>query len=306
MGLLDDRVVIVTGAGRGIGASVARLFAKENARVVVNDLGVAMDGSHPDAGPATQLVAEIRRAGGEAVTNTDDISDFEAARRLVHQAIDTYGRVDVLINVAGILRDRMVFNLGESDWDDVIRVHMKGTFNTTRHASAYWRGLCNPEGQFRIINFISGAGLYGAPTQSNYAAAKLGILGFTYSCANALARYGVTVNAIAPAANTRMTDSIIDDERRSQQHTSDRSPDNIVPAVMYLASVRSDWCNGQAFYARGYQIGLVSVPQIIRDITVPGPSDVVQAFDLIEQAFRPTVVNTLNPYRYSAQVRRPL
>jgi len=209
MARLDGRVAIVTGAGRGIGRSVAKLLASEGASVVVNDLGAEMDGSGQDAGPAQQVVAEIAEAGGKAVVNGADISDFDAAEGLVRGAIDQFGRLDVLVNVAGILRDRMVFNMTETEWDDVIRVHLKGTFNTTRFASAHWRSLRDEAAQNRIINFTSVSGLHGAPGQPNYAAAKMGIVGLTYSAAHSLAKYGVTVNAISPGAATRMTASTI-------------------------------------------------------------------------------------------------
>ena len=179
----------------------------------------------------------------------------------------------MLVNVAGILRDRMVFNLSWEDWDAVIRVHLGGTFNTTRHAAAYWRELRNPEGHFRIINFTSGSGMHGAPGQPNYAAAKYGIVGLTYSCANALQRYGVTSNAISPAANTRMTQSV-PTERQRLQMDDEMSPDNVAPAVAYLAAERSDWCNGQVILALGYQIGLFNVPEVVREIVSPsGPWD---------------------------------
>ena len=207
MARLDGRVAIVT-AGRGIGRSVAKLLASEGASVVVNDLGAEMDGSGQDAGPAQQVVAEIAEAGGKAVVNGADISDFAAAEGLVAGAIDQFGRLDVLVNVAGILRDRMVFNMTETEWDDVIRVHLKGTFNTTRFASAHWRSLRDETAQNRIINFTSVSGLHGAPGQPNYAAAKMGIVGLTYSSAHSLAKYGVTVNAISPGAATRMTESV--------------------------------------------------------------------------------------------------
>ena len=205
MARLDGRVAIVTGAGRGIGRSVAMLLASEGASVVVNDLGASVDGSGQDTGPAHDVVAEIAEAGGKAIANGADISDFAAAENLVESAIEQFGRLDVLVNVAGILRDRMVFNMTEQEWDDVIRVHLKGTFNTTRFASAHWRSLREETAQNRIINFTSVSGLHGAPGQPNYAAAKMGIVGLTYSSAHALAKYGVTVNAVSPGAATRMT-----------------------------------------------------------------------------------------------------
>ena len=288
---LEGRVAIVTGAGRGIGASVAKLFANEGAKVVVADLGVDVDGTGSDTSLATQTVEDIKKNGGEAVVNSSDVADWNDAEGLVQQAIDTYGKLDILVNVAGILRDRMVFNMTEEEWDAVVRVHMKGTFNTVRFASAYWRGQRNPEAHNRIINFTSGSGLHGAPGQPNYAAAKLGIVGFTYSCANALGRYGVTANAIGPAAATRMTSSI-PDERRSaalDEENQEMSPDNVAPAVAYLASERSDWCTGQVIQARGYTIGLYNVPAIIREIESPGPWDLDIAFNAIERNFEPAV-----------------
>jgi NAD(P)-dependent dehydrogenase (short-subunit alcohol dehydrogenase family) len=289
--LLEGRVAVVTGAGRGIGASVARLLAAEGAKVVVNDLGVSVDGSGADKSHAQQVVDDITAAGGEAVVNSDDIAEFSNGESIVRQAIDTYGKLDVLVNVAGILRDRMVFNMTEEEWDAVVRVHMKGTFNTCRFASAYWREQRNADAHNRIINFTSGSGLHGAPGQPNYAAAKLGIVGFTYSCANALGRYGVTANAIGPAAATRMTSSI-PDERRSgllDEENKEMSPDNVAPAVAYLASERSDWCTGQVIQARGYTIGLYNIPAVIREIASPGPWDLDTAFEMIERNFTPAV-----------------
>jgi NAD(P)-dependent dehydrogenase (short-subunit alcohol dehydrogenase family) len=288
---LEGRVAIVTGAGRGIGASVAKLFANEGAKVVVADLGVDVDGSGSDTSLATQTVEDIKKNGGEAVVNSSDVADWNDAEGLVQQAIDTYGKLDILVNVAGILRDRMVFNMTEEEWDSVVRVHMKGTFNTVRFASAYWRSQRNPEAHNRIINFTSGSGLHGAPGQPNYAAAKLGIVGFTYSCANALGRYGVTANAIGPAAATRMTSSIPDERRSSalDEENKEMSPDNVAPAVAYLATERSDWCTGQVIQARGYTIGLYNIPAIIREIESPGPWDLDTAFNMIERNFEPAV-----------------
>src|SRR6266576_3173002 len=248
MARLDGRVAIVTGAGRGIGRSVARLLASEGASVVVNDLGSAVDGSGHDSGPAHDVVAEIAEAGGKAVANGADISVFAAAESLVQTAIEEFGRLDILVNVAGILRDRMVFNMTEQEWDDVIRVHMKGTFNTTRFASAHWRSLREEAAQNRIINFTSVSGLHGAPGQPNYAAAKMGIVGLTYSSAHALAKYGVTVNAISPGAATRMTASIPTSRRRTRPDENEWSPDNVAPIVAYLASERSGWSSGRVIH----------------------------------------------------------
>lgn len=295
-GMVEGRVAVVTGAGRGIGASVAQLLAKEGAQVVVNDLGVALDGTGGEKGPAQEVVDEITAAGGTAMTNGDDISDFRAAEALVTQAVDTYGKLDVLVNVAGILRDRMVFNMSEEDWDAVIRVHLRGTFNTVRHASAYWRRERDAEGRHRIINFTSSSGLHGAPGQPNYAAAKMGIVGLTYSCANSLRAYGVTSNAISPGAATRMTESVPGDRRRAGSGEADeRSPDNVAPAVAYLASTRSTWCNGQVISARGYAIGLYDVPHMIRQVVSSTPWDLETAARMIESTFRPALGDGGNP-----------
>src|SRR5579871_6377688 len=165
MGKLDGRVAIVTGAGRGIGSGVARLLAREGASVVVADLGVSLDGSNPDSSPAHQTVQAIKDAGGNAVANLGDVGDFQAAEGLIQQAIDSFGKLDIVVNVAGILRDRMLFNMSEQEWDAVIRVHLKGTFNTAHYAAAYWREQRNPEGHYRLINFTSVSGLHGAPGQ---------------------------------------------------------------------------------------------------------------------------------------------
>jgi NAD(P)-dependent dehydrogenase (short-subunit alcohol dehydrogenase family) len=290
MSRLDGRVAIVTGAGRGIGRSVALLLAAQGAAVVVNDLGAALDGSGHDVRPAFEVVTEIGEAGGKAIANFGDVSDHAAARGLISIAVQQFGRLDVLVNVAGILRDRMVFTMSEQEWDDVIRVHLRGTFNTTKFAAAHWRSLRDESAQNRIINFTSVSGLHGAPGQPNYAAAKMGIVGLTYSCANALGRYGVTANAISPGAATRMTESV-PAERRRAVTTSDaeRSPDNIAPIVAYLASEQSGWINGQVVSARGYEVALYNTPQPI--ITIPGtqPWDADALATEVERSFGPTL-----------------
>jgi NAD(P)-dependent dehydrogenase (short-subunit alcohol dehydrogenase family) len=287
MARLDGRVAIVTGAGRGIGRSVARLLAGEGASVVVNDLGSAVDGSGHDSGPAHDVVAEIAEAGGKAVANGADISVFAAAENLVQTAIEEFGRLDILVNVAGILRDRMVFNMTEQEWDDVIRVHLKGTFNTTRFASAHWRSQRDESAQNRIINFTSVSGLHGAPGQPNYAAAKMGIVGLTWSSARALGKYGVTVNAISPGAATRMTDSVPTGRRRTRPDVDEWSPDNVAPIVAYLASERSGWITGRIIHSSGYEVSLYSNPEPVVRIVGTGPWQPDALAEQVERSFGP-------------------
>ena len=293
---LKDRVAIVTGAGRGIGASIARLMASEGAAVVVNDLGGSVDGEGADDAPAREVVREIEAAGGRAVANFDDVSDYDAAEQIIRTALNEYGQLDILCNVAGILRDRMIFNMTEAEWDAVIAVHLKGTFNTSKYASIYWRS--ERKGNYRLINFTSVSGLSGSPGQPNYAAAKLGIVGLTYSCANALGRYGVTSNAISPGAATRMGDTIPPDRRRQlnsaqQQAAEDRaremSPDNVAPPVVYLASEESGWINGQVIGASGYQVSLFNTPEAVRQIQGKEPWTVDDMFQRMPAIFRPAI-----------------
>jgi NAD(P)-dependent dehydrogenase (short-subunit alcohol dehydrogenase family) len=291
MGLLDGRVALVTGGGRGIGAAVAKQFGAQGAHVVVSDAGVDVDGTGSDEGPAAEVAAEITAAGGSAIADVTDVTDFEACGRLVDTAIETFGRLDVLVNVAGILRDGMVFKMTEENWDAVIDVHLKGTFNTTRHASAWWRE--NRGGQFRLINFTSLSGLQGAPSQPNYAAAKMGIVGFTFSCANALRNYGVTSNAIAPIAGTRMTQGI-GGGRASADYGDENirlSPDNVVPPVLYLASDRSDWLNRRVIFAGDGRISLMTNPVVEREIVShDGKWEIDAAFDQMEESFKSAVL----------------
>src|SRR3984885_2309416 len=290
MGVIDGRVAIITGGARGIGASISPLFAGEGAALVINDLGGAPGGSGGDTGPATQIADEITAAGGTAVGDGGDIGDVATGERLVRTAVERYGRLDIVVNVAGILRDRMIFNLAEQDWDAVIRVHLKGHYSTVRPASAYWREQRNPQGHFRIINFTSVSGLDGSPGQPNYAAAKMGIVGLTYSLAQGLARYGVTANAIAPGAATRLTATVPQDKRvvredRPSQSASgspsasaspseedlERSPDNIAPVALFMASEQSDWLTGRVVSSSGYEVGLYENPQIIRQVSSTAP-----------------------------------
>ncbi len=285
MGWLDGRVAIVTGAGRGIGAAVATMLAAEGAAVVVNDLGADLDGTGADSTPAQSVVAAIGDAGGSAVVDGADVGDHTEAETLVRKAVEQFGRLDVLVNVAGILRDRMIFNMSEQDWDAVIRVHLKGTFNTIRHASAHWREVRDETAHHRIINFTSDTGLFGGPTQPNYAAAKMGIVGLTLSCANALVRYGVTANAVAPVADTRMTADLPESIRRSSQ--SERSPEAVARLVTFLASEASSWCSGRVLGVRGNELSLYTNPQIVRQVTSHEPWSLDEMAGALERHFRP-------------------
>lgn len=292
MGTLDGRVAIVTGAGRGIGAEIAKLFAQEGAAVVINDLGVATDGTGGDSSPAHDVAAEIVAAGGQAIANGSDIADAATGEALVQTAIKEFGKLDALINVAGILRDRMIFNLSPEDWDAVIRVHLRGTYSTVRPAAAYWREQRNPEGHYRIVNFTSVSGLHGAAGQPNYAAAKMGIVGLTYSLANALGRYGVTANSISPGAATRMTDTVPTDRRRAGSADSDeapqeRSPANVAPIVAYMASTDSDWLSGRTVHSAGYAVSLYNNPEPIAEVTSDGPWSLADLKAKVESTFRP-------------------
>jgi len=251
---LDGRVCIVTGAGRGIGRAHATMLAAHGARVVVNDLGGARDGTGADAAPAQEVAASIVATGGVAVANTDDVSDWSGAERMVRQAVATFGGLDVLVNNAGILRDRMLVNMTEEEWDAVIRVHLRGTFAPSRHAAAYWRDRAKrgEHNDARIINTTSISGLYANPGQSNYGAAKAGIAAFTLIAAQELARYGVTVNAVAPGALTRMTeDTKLDDETRPRY-----DPEWVATVVTWLASADSRDVSGEVIESNGLVIAI--------------------------------------------------
>jgi NAD(P)-dependent dehydrogenase (short-subunit alcohol dehydrogenase family) len=267
-GIVDGRIVVVTGAGRGIGRAHALAFAAEGARVVVNDLGAGIDGSGGSAGPAQDVVDEIEALGGKAVANTDDVASWDGAAALVRTAVETFGGLDVLVNNAGFLRDRMLVNLGEDEWDAVIRVHLKGHFAPTRHAAEYWRAEAKAGRTrvARVINTSSGAGLLGSVGQGNYSAAKSGILGLTLVAAAEFARYGVTVNAIAPAARTRMTEAAFAEDMAAPEDGFDAmAPENVSPLVVWLGSEESAGVTGRVFEVDG---GRVSIAQGWRHGTV--------------------------------------
>ena len=254
-------MVVVTGAGRGIGREHALEFARQGAKVVVNDLGSDMDGSGSSSGPAGEVVDEIRAMGGEAVANGDDVSDMDGAARLIRTAIDTFGRLDTLVNNAGILRDRMLVNMTPDEWDAVIRVHLRGTFAPTRAALDYWRerSKAGESNDARIVNTTSPSGIYGNVGQTNYGAAKAGIAAFTVIAAMEVGRYGVTVNAIAPAALTRMTENLTMGQRAAEQPADEfnpLTPDNIAPIVVWLGSSESAGVTGRVFNVRGGHISV--------------------------------------------------
>jgi len=273
-GICEGRVVVVTGGGRGIGRGHALEFARQGARVVVNDLGAEVDGTGSSAGPAGEVVEEIRGLGAEAVANGDDVSDMAGARRLIDTALTTFGGLDVLVNNAGILRDRMLVNMTDSEWDAVIRVHLRGTFAPMRWASEYWRNRVK-DGQSndaRIINTTSPSGIYGNVGQTNYGAAKAGVAAMTVIASQELGRYGVTVNAIAPAALTRMTESLGFGADRAEDRAGrfdPDDPDNIAPLVVWLAGPAAAGITGRVFNIHGGHIsvaeGWVAGPGVGRD-----------------------------------------
>jgi NAD(P)-dependent dehydrogenase (short-subunit alcohol dehydrogenase family) len=254
MGMLDGKAAIVTGAGRGIGREEALLLASEGANVIINDVGAARSGEGSDQSPAEQTVEDIKKAGGTAVVNTDDVSSWTGAENLINQAVETWGKLDILVNNAGILRDKMSFNMDESDWDDVIRVHMKGHFATARFAAVHWRNRSKAGEAVsgRIINTSSESGLFGNVGQVNYGAAKAGIASMTIILARELERYGVTVNAIAPRARTRMTEDVFGAAVEAEAGKFDAfSPANVAPLVTYLASDEASDVSGQVFIVFG-------------------------------------------------------
>ena len=259
--LCKDRIVVITGAGRGIGREYALEFARQGASVVVNDLGSAGDGTGADSGPAQQVVAEIRAAGGRAVANADDVSDWDGAQRLIRTAIDTFGGLDVLVNNAGILRDRTLVNMSIDEWDAVIRVHLRGTFCPMRHAAAWWRDEAKAGRQrvARVINTSSSSGLFGIVGQTNYGAAKAGIANMSIVASRELERYGVTVNAIYPTAMSRLTEDLFKQSGMAAKSAEAQAAGgfdmfdaaNVAPLVVWLGSAESSAVTGRLFGVRG-------------------------------------------------------
>jgi NAD(P)-dependent dehydrogenase (short-subunit alcohol dehydrogenase family) len=259
MGICEGRVVIVTGAGRGIGREHALELARQGARVVVNDLGATSGGEGADASPAQEVAAEVRRQGGQAIVDGSDVADFAQAAALVKAAIDAFGRLDAVVNNAGILRDRMFANTSIEEWDAIMRVHLRGHFCVSRHACTHWRDRSKAGERVaaRIVNTSSGAGLQGSVGQSNYAAAKAGIAALTLVQAVELARYGVTANAIAPSARTRLTENVFPDMMRKPESGFDvMDPANIAPLVAWLCSEESSDVTGRVFEIEGGKLSV--------------------------------------------------
>ncbi len=295
--LLKDKVAVITGAGRGIGRGVAKLMAEEGAKVVVADLGVNVDGSGQDDSPAAQVVREIQDTGGTAVACYENVALMEGGERIVQSAIDNFGKLDIVVTPAGILRDRMVFNMTEQEWDDVIAVHMKGTFTVVKHASILFR----QQRSGRIITFSSTSGLIGNSGQANYGAAKDGIAGFTRVVARDLGRYGVTANAISPAADTRMTGTVSEESRaiRAQRGIAGagvrsemrRDPEDIAPFVTWLASDEAGHVNGHVFHVAGGMVGLMNEPEPVKTIHKEGRWDVEEIIRLFPQTLGVELIN---------------
>ncbi len=267
MGLLDGKVAIVTGAGRGLGRAEAIELARQGASVVVQDLGAGLDGSGQDEHPSHEVVSEIEAQGGKAIAHFGDVADFAYARSLIDETVEQFGDANVIVNNAGILRDRMIFNMEEAEWDAVVRVHLKGHFSTIRHAAAYWRQRAKDGAEVygHVINTTSEAALFGSPGQPNYAAAKAGIISLTTSTANAMVRYGITANAIAPRARTVMTETSMPEMFAApvEEGTFDVfAPENVAPLVAFLASPESARITGQVFIVWGNEVKLLQGPRV--------------------------------------------
>ena len=299
---LDGKVAVVTGGGRGIGRAVSMLLAAEGAKVVVNDYGVAVDGTQPSEGPAADVAEEIRAAGGTAVPNFDTVATVEGGENMIRQALDEFGRLDIIVCVAGILRDRMIFNLTEEEWDAVIAVHLKGHYCVTKPASIIFR----QQRSGRIITFTSGSGLRGSSGQANYGAAKAGIAGFTRVVARDLGRYGVTCNSISPGAQTRMTATVPQSARQAREARGiasaprpaaavERSPEQVAPMVAYLCTDDAWNINGQIFAVFGGTVSLLYHPTPYRTIFKEGTWTVDELRRVVPQQLMADVQNPAPP-----------
>ena len=298
---LKGRNAVVTGAGRGIGRAVAILLAQEGANVVVNDPGVSVDGTGHDDGPAEQVANEIKQAGGNAVANYDSVATAEGGENMVRQCVDAFGRIDILINVAGILRDRMVFNMAEEEWDAVIAVHLKGHFNTIKPASQ----LMRQQRYGRIVNFSSISGLRGNSGQANYGAAKAGIAGLTRVVARDLGRYGVTTNCIAPGAMTRMVAQVPESARQlraargmgpaAPQAIAERTPEQVAPMTVWLCTDDAWNVNGKIFHVSGGTVSLAHEETPMRQITKDGKWTIEELVNLVPNLLLAGVQNPAPP-----------
>jgi NAD(P)-dependent dehydrogenase (short-subunit alcohol dehydrogenase family) len=302
MGVLEGKVAVITGSGRGIGRGMALLFAQEGAKIVVVDPGVNVDGTGSDGGPADQVVAEIKAAGGNAIASYESVATMAGGESIIKTALDSFGRLDILVNNAGILRDRMIFNMSEEEWDAVIAVHLKGHFACTKPASVIFR----QQRYGRIINFTSVSGLVGIAGQANYGAAKSGVAGFTRVVARDLGRYGVTCNAISPGAATRMTATVPDAARqRSAQagiqrqappaQAAPRDPDLVAPMAAYLASDDAWNINGYNFGVAGTQISVLHHPTAMRTLWKPGMWTLDELIDQVPNQLMAGIGNPAPP-----------
>ena len=301
-GICDGRIAVVTGAGRGIGREHALELARQGAAVVVNDLGGSPEGTGTDVGAAQAVADEIIAAGGRAVANADDVADTDGARRLIETAIETFGGLDVLVNNAGILRDKTIATMSPDEWDAVIRVHLRGTFAPTRFAAAYWRDKAKRTGQptgARLINTTSASGIYGNFGQSNYGAAKGGIASFTVIAAKELARYGATANAVAPAARTRLTEALMPAE-----HASGLGPEHISPLVAWLASGESGEITGRVFDVMGTRIGVAEAWRLGPEVVKEGGWDAAELGSVIPALVAKSAPNVDMTGRVPAEATR--
>jgi 3-oxoacyl-[acyl-carrier protein] reductase len=273
MGMLDGKVAIVTGAGRGIGREEALLLASEGAKVIVNDVGASQPSETGEKNPAEEVVELIKKGGSDGAINSSDVSSWQGAKELVDQAVDTFGQLDILVNNAGILRDKMSFNMEESDWDDVIRVHLKGHFAPSHHAAVYWRGRAKAGETVtgHIVNTSSEAGLYGNAGQANYASAKGGIATLTWVLARELERYGITVNSISPRARTRMTENLFGEMTKAAEGFDEWDPKNVAQLVAFLASDAASDVSGQNFVVFGGNIWVMGGYHPVGEIHRDGP-----------------------------------